>query len=212
MPRSPECTGHLIAEIVLLRLETKHLKLTLLVACDNVQSPAPSTHIVDRRPELREVQRMPAVENMNRGDQDDALGKRRQAGRHDQRVGRALAEFHLAAVATLSHPLGQPEDKVEAELFGKRGATRIIIERPRCPPRRSRRAPSSRLKWQEQPKDQRVLRRVLDGSDLGTLCRHVFHPEWALEVWGLQHGTTSWCAVNRTHSRISDYLATNGFS
>ena len=36
--------------------------------------------------------------------------------------------------------------------------------------------------------------------------------EWALEVWGLQHGTTSWCAVNRTHSRISDYLATNGFS
>jgi hypothetical protein len=105
------------------------------------------------------------------------------------------------------------------------------------------------LKWQEQPKDQRVLRRVLDGLDMftrGTLRRHVFHPansaceiegrdalnrfvvrlayclrmavsylsylEWALEVWGLQHGTTSWCAVNRTHSRISDYLATNGFS
>src|SRR5262249_7730808 len=143
-----------------MRLETKHLKLALLVACDNVQSPAPSTHIVDRRPELREVQRMPAVDNMNRGDQDDALGKRRQAGRHDQRVGRALAEFHLAAVATLSHPLGQPEDKVEAELFGKHGATYIIIERPRCPPQRSRRAPSSRLKWQEQPKDQRVLPRA----------------------------------------------------
>src|SRR5262249_39708784 len=85
--------------------------------------------------------------------------------------------FHLAAVATLSHPLGQPEDKVEAELFGKHGATRIIIERPRCPSRRGRRAPSSRLKWQEQPKDQRVLRRVLDGLDiftLDTLCRHEF--------------------------------------
>src|SRR5262249_22056470 len=109
----------------------------------------------------------------------DALGNGRKAGSHDHRVGRALSEFHLAAVATLSHPLGQPEDKVEAELFGKHGATRIIIERPRCPSRRGRRAPSSRLKWQEQPKDQRVLRRVLDGSDmftLGTLCRHVFHP------------------------------------
>ena len=63
--RDREFVGHFITKIVLDRLETKHLKFAFLVTGHDIEPPTSTAHIVNSGSELREMQGMPAIKNVD---------------------------------------------------------------------------------------------------------------------------------------------------
>src|SRR6516165_10589426 len=107
------------------RLETKHLKFAFLVTGHDIEPPPSTAHIVNSGSELREMQGMPAIKNVDGGNQDDALSQSSKAGRDQKRIGRFVAKSHLCAIAALAHPRRQREDQVESQFFDQHRVVRI---------------------------------------------------------------------------------------
>ena len=158
-----EFLGHGVALIVRDRRQAEHAEFALLVTGDNVQAPAAAAHVIDDGTIFGEVQRMPAIEDVYRGDQQHIPGDRRQPGRGDERVDGVLAEFDFAAVTALAHPLRQGEDEIEAKFVGLDGAFGIVVKVPRGLARRLRGAPGALLVRQKKPQHQGLPAGPLEG-------------------------------------------------
>ena len=173
-PKAPHHRGefvrHGIALVMCHRRQAEHAKFALLVAGDHVQAPASAAHVIDHRAVFRQVQGVPAIEDVNRGDQQHPLGHGRQAGRGDEGVESVFAELDLAAIAVLAEPLRQREDQIEAQFVRPPGQLGVVVEAPVGAARRLRRAPGALLVRQEETQYQGVARR------LGQRLVHPFAP------------------------------------
>ena len=112
------------------RRQTEHAELGRLVPGDHVDSPAALADPIERRPELGELKGMPAIKDMDGGDEEDVAGDGAQSGRYHQRIHGFIPELGDTAIAAFPQPLGESECQVETQPIGAGSALRVVRELP----------------------------------------------------------------------------------
>src|SRR6516162_10814835 len=81
-----ELISHFVTQIVLVGRQAEHLELALLVSGNDIEAPTSVTHIVYGGAKLRQMQWVPAIEDMDSRDKKDLLCERRKTRGYQERI------------------------------------------------------------------------------------------------------------------------------
>ena len=104
---------------------------------------------------------MPAVEDMDRGYEQDIVGQRGEGGTGDKGINGVLTKMNITTIAAFAEPGGKGKDEVKASLINADCEFGVVLKGPRGLPGGFRWCPSALLVGHEQPEHQRLADRPL---------------------------------------------------